>query len=140
MPSSLPPSGQSSAAAPAAPATPAAAAAGASGRSCRLPHSAGPTSDPPVPSGPSLSSREQELREEEQLLLAKIHQLTGDASPRPRSMKLLVPDLFEIFSDEAPTLISSAPPPGDVREKPLSTATEPPANHTGRLATVEVKV
>lgn len=133
MPSSLPPSGQTCEPGSAV----AAAAAVASGRtSWSLPHSAGQTSDPPIASGPSLSSREQELREEEQLLLAKIHQLTGDASPRPHSMKRLVPDPFEILSDDTQPLISSA----HVWEKPLTTATEPPANHMGRLTTVEAKV
>lgn len=138
MPSSLPPSGQTCE--PGSAAAPAAAAVASGRQSWRLPHGSGPTSDPPVASAPSLSSREQELREEEQLLLTKINQLTGDASPRPRSMKRLVPDPFEILSDDTQPLVSSAPPTGDVWEKPLTTVTEPPANHAGRLTMVEVKV
>lgn len=131
MPSSLPPSGQTH--------EPNLTAAATDRRSWRLPHSAGQTSDPLVASGPSLSSRERELREEEQLLLAKIHQLTGDRSSRPRSMKRLVPGPFEILSDDT-QLVNSPPPSGDVWETPLTTAPEPPANHTGRLTMVETKV
>lgn len=131
QPSSLPPSGQTC--------EPDSAVAATGRRSWRLPHGAGQTSDPPVASGPSLSSRERELREEEQLLLAKIHQLTGDASRRPRSMKRLVPGPFEILSDDT-QLVSSAPPPGDVWETPLTSAPEPAANHTGRLTVVEAEV
>lgn len=133
QPSSLPPSGQTCE--PAA----AAAAAATGRRSWGLPHSAGQTSDPGVASGPSLSSRERELREEEQLLLAKIHQLTGDASARPRGMKRLVPGPFEILSDDT-QLVGSAPPPGDVWETPLTTVPEPLANHTGRFTAVEAEV
>lgn len=129
-PSSLPPSGQTC-----EPGSADAAVASGKG-SWGLPLGAGQTSDPPGASSPCLASREQALKEEEELLLAKINQLTGDESPRPRSMKRLVPDLF----DDTQPLVSSAPPPGDKCENPLTTATEPPANHTGRFPVVEVKV
>ncbi|XP_049447349.1 titin homolog isoform X3 [Epinephelus fuscoguttatus] len=46
-------------------------------------------------------TKEQQLQEEERLLLAKIHLMTGDTSPvsSPRSMKLLIPDPREIDCD-----------------------------------------
>ncbi|XP_035522466.1 EH domain-binding protein 1-like protein 1 isoform X5 [Morone saxatilis] len=49
----------------------------------------------------NIVTKEQQLQEEERLLLAKIHLMTGDASPvsGPRSMKLLIPDPCEIDSD-----------------------------------------
>lgn len=46
-------------------------------------------------------TKDQQLQEEERLLLAKIHHMTGDTSPvsGPRSMKLLIPDPCEIDCD-----------------------------------------
>ncbi|KAF3841049.1 hypothetical protein F7725_006911 [Dissostichus mawsoni] len=47
---------------------------------------------------PDHITKNQQLQEEERLLLAKIHLMTGDTSPvpGPRSMKLLIPDPREI--------------------------------------------
>ncbi len=50
---------------------------------------------------PKQLTKDQQLQEEERLLLAKIHLMTGDSSPvsGPRSMKRLIPDPREIDSD-----------------------------------------
>ncbi|KAM3869149.1 EH domain-binding protein 1-like protein 1 [Diretmus argenteus] len=50
---------------------------------------------------PNLLTRDQQLQEEERLLLAKLLQLTGDASPvpGPRGKKRLIPDPRDIDSD-----------------------------------------
>ncbi|XP_010795041.1 calponin homology domain-containing protein DDB_G0272472 [Notothenia coriiceps] len=49
-------------------------------------------------SDPDHITKNQQLQEEERLLLAKIHLMTGDTSPvpGPRTMKLLIPDPREI--------------------------------------------
>lgn len=46
-------------------------------------------------------SKDRQLREEERLLLAKIHQMSGDTSPvsGPRSMRRLIPDPSDIDRD-----------------------------------------
>ncbi|XP_036974585.1 EH domain-binding protein 1-like protein 1 isoform X5 [Acanthopagrus latus] len=50
---------------------------------------------------PNQLSKDQQLRDEERLLLAKIHQMTGDTSPvsGPRSMKRLIPNPRDIDCD-----------------------------------------
>lgn len=87
------------------------------------------------PQNPDLdqSSKEKELKEEELLLLAKIHQLTGDTSSLsgPRSMKRLIPDPCEFDSDTTELV-----PQGT----PVAAAGEPLANQTGRITGGGVKV
>lgn len=79
------------------------------------------------------SSKEQELKEEELLLLAKIHQLTGDTSSLsgPRGMKRLIPDPCE-FDTDTTELVP--------QETPVAAAGEPPANQTGQITGGGVKV
>lgn len=80
------------------------------------------------PQNPDLdqSSKEKELKEEELLLLAKIHQLTGDTSSLsgPRGMKRLIPDPCEFDSDTTELV---------PQETSVAAAREPPANQTGRI-------
>lgn len=87
------------------------------------------------PQNPDLDqpSKEKELKEEERLLLAKIHQLTGDASSLsgPRGMKRLIPDPCEFDSD------TTEPVP---QGTPVAAAGEPSANQTGRITGGGVKV
>lgn len=87
------------------------------------------------------SSKEQELKEEELLLLAKIHQLTGDTSSLsgPRSMKRLIPNPCEFDSDTT-ELVGSSRRLDVLQETPVAAAGEPSANQTGRITGGGVKV
>uniref|UniRef100_UPI0037E82EBD titin homolog isoform X3 n=1 Tax=Semicossyphus pulcher TaxID=241346 RepID=UPI0037E82EBD len=82
-------------------------------------------------------SKDQQLQEEERLLLAKIHLMTGDASPGscPRSMKLLIPDPRDMDSDTAGLVDHSEPlviPCFDtLQEVSLTEAEGPPDNEPG---------
>lgn len=81
-------------------------------------------------------TKEQELEEEERLLMAKIHQMTGDMSPGPRSMKRLIPDPREIDCDTAELIDHSQhliiPRFHALQEISLTEAEEPLANQLGR--------
>lgn len=87
---------------------------------------------------PQISShltKEQQLQEEERLLLAKIHLMTGDTSPvsAPRSMKLLIPDPRDLdieLVDHSQDLI--IPSCDSLQEISLTEAEEPTANELGR--------
>ncbi|TNN64256.1 EH domain-binding protein 1 [Liparis tanakae] len=79
-------------------------------------------------------ARDRQLREEESLLLAKIHLLTGDSSPvsGPRGMKLLIPDPCDLDCDAAELVDSSQSCWDALQEISLTEAEEPPANELER--------
>ncbi|XP_056296879.1 EH domain-binding protein 1-like protein 1 isoform X6 [Pseudoliparis swirei] len=79
-------------------------------------------------------TRDRQLREEESLLLAKIHLLTGDSSAvsGPRSMKLLTPDPCDLDCDTAELVDSSQSCWDALQEISLTEAEEPPANELER--------
>ncbi|XP_074468071.1 uncharacterized protein LOC141753380 isoform X3 [Sebastes fasciatus] len=83
-------------------------------------------------------TKEQQLREEERLLLAKISLMTGDTSPvsGPRGMKLLIPDLNDIDCDTTELVDRSQyliPCCDDtLQEISLTEAEEPPTNEPGQ--------
>lgn len=82
-------------------------------------------------------TKDQQLQEEERLLLAKIHLMTGGTSPvsGPRSMKLLIPDPRDIdcdtteLVDHSQHLISCCE---SLQEISLTEAEEPPAIEPGQ--------
>ncbi|XP_032389983.1 EH domain-binding protein 1-like protein 1 isoform X8 [Etheostoma spectabile] len=82
-------------------------------------------------------TKDQQLQEEERLLLAKIHLMTGDTSPvsGPRSMKLLIPDPCDIECDTAEFVDHSQhliPCCDSLQEISLIEAEEPPAIESGQ--------
>ncbi|XP_037604131.1 EH domain-binding protein 1-like protein 1 isoform X10 [Sebastes umbrosus] len=82
-------------------------------------------------------TKEQQLREEERLLLAKISLMTGDTSPvsGPRGMKLLIPDLNDIDCDTTELVDRSQyliPCSDTLQEISLTEAEEPPTIEPGQ--------
>lgn len=83
-------------------------------------------------------TKDQQLQEEERLLLAKIHMMTGDTSPvfGPRNMKRLIPDPHEIDCDVTELADhrehSIIPCFDTLEEIPLTDAEEPLANELGQ--------
>lgn len=82
-------------------------------------------------------TKDQQLQEEERLLLAKIHLMTGDTSPvsGPRSMKRLIPDPRDIDCDTAELVDHSQRfiiPFDTLQEISLTAEEEPLANELGQ--------
>lgn len=81
-------------------------------------------------------TKDQELEEEERSLMAKIHQMTGDTSPGPRSMKRLIPNPREIDCDTAELVDHSQhliiPRFDALQEISLTEAEDPLADRLGR--------
>ncbi|XP_034405418.1 EH domain-binding protein 1-like protein 1 isoform X4 [Cyclopterus lumpus] len=75
-------------------------------------------------------TKDRQLQEEERLLLAKIHLMTGDSSPvsGPRSMKLLIPDPCDIDCDTTELVDHGQSCCDALQEISLTEAEEPSAN------------
>lgn len=86
-------------------------------------------------------TKDQQLRQEERLLLAKLHQMTGDVSPvaAPRAVKLLIPDPCDLDTvelvDHTQRLIIDT-----LQEISLTEAEQKAANHLGQNPNTEEDV